>query len=64
MKITVDYDSCASTGVCAQVCPSAFEVRTDGYLYVLIADDVPEALKATVTEAAQSCPTEAITLDG
>jgi ferredoxin len=61
--VTVDYDSCASTGVCAQVCPEVFEVRTDGFLYVL-QDEPPESMRKTVTEAAESCPTEAITIDG
>ena len=35
MKVIVDYDVCASTGTCMQVCPEVFEVRSDGYLYVL-----------------------------
>ena len=35
MKVIVDYDVCASTGACMQVCPEVFEVRSDGYLYVL-----------------------------
>ena len=35
MKVIVDYDVCASTGSCMQVCPEVFEVRSDGYLYVL-----------------------------
>ena len=32
MKVTVDYDVCASTGACMLVCPEVFEVRKDGYL--------------------------------
>jgi ferredoxin len=63
VKVTVDYDSCASTGVCAQVCPDVFEVRSDGYLYVLI-EEPPESMRAAVVEAAESCPTAAITVDG
>ena len=35
MKVTVDFDVCASTGACMQVCPEVFEVRSDGYLYIL-----------------------------
>ena len=35
MKVTVDFDMCASTGGCMQVCPEVFEVRSDGYLYIL-----------------------------
>ena len=35
MKVVVDFDVCASTGSCMQVCPEVFEVRSDGYLYIL-----------------------------
>ena len=35
VKVVVDYDVCASTGSCMQVCPEVFEVRSDGYLYIL-----------------------------
>ena len=35
MKVIVDFDLCASTGSCMQVCPEVFEVRSDGYLYIL-----------------------------
>jgi ferredoxin len=61
MKVTVDFDLCASTGSCMQVCPEVFEVRSDGYLYVL-QDEPAEHLHAKVREAADLCPTAAITL--
>lgn len=61
MNVTVDYDSCASTGSCMQVCPEVFEVRSDGYLYVLQEQPPPE-LHDKVREAADLCPTAAITL--
>jgi len=63
MKVTVDFDSCASTGTCAQICPEVFEVRSDGYLYIL-QEEPGEALRTSVTEAVESCPTAAITLEG
>jgi ferredoxin len=44
-----------------QVCPEVFEVRSDGYLYVL-QDEPAEHLHAKVREAADLCPTAAITL--
>jgi ferredoxin len=62
MKVTVDYDLCASTGSCMQICPEVFEVRSDGYLYVLDEEPGPE-LEAKVTEAADLCPTAAITVE-
>jgi ferredoxin len=62
MRVTVDYDICASTGSCMQVCPEVFEVRSDGYLYVL--QDEPAAeLHDRVRQAAELCPTGAITLE-
>jgi ferredoxin len=62
MRVVVDYDVCASTGACMQVCPEVFEVRSDGYLYVL-QDEPGEELRAKVTEAAELCPTGAITIE-
>jgi len=62
MKVTVDYDMCASTGSCMQVCPEVFEVRNDGFLYVL-QDEPPAELHDKVREAADLCPTAAISLE-
>jgi ferredoxin len=62
MKVKVDYDMCASTGGCMQICPEVFEVRSDGYLYVL--QEEPSAdLHDKVREAADLCPTAAIELE-
>jgi ferredoxin len=63
VKVTVDYDVCASTGSCMQVCPEVFEVRSDGYLYVL-QDEPPEELREQVLQAEDLCPTGAITVEG
>lgn len=62
MKVTVDFDKCASTGACMQASPEVFEVRSDGYLYIL--QDEPGAdLIESVHEAADLCPTGAITIE-
>ena len=61
MKVTVDFDLCASTGACMQVCPEVFEVRSDGYLYVLQEEPAAE-LHDKVNEAADMCPTAAISV--
>lgn len=63
MKVSVDFDVCASTGACMQVCPEVFEVRSDGYLYIL-QEEPPEELRPKVEEAAEMCPTAAITVEG
>lgn len=62
MKVVVDFDVCASTGACMQVCPEVFEVRSDGFLYVL-QEEPPEELHDKVREAADMCPTAAISLE-
>jgi ferredoxin len=62
MRVVVDFDVCASTGACMQTCPEVFEVRSDGYLYIL-QEEPPEALHGKVREAADLCPTGAISLE-
>jgi len=62
MKVTVDFDVCASTGACMQVCPEVFEVRSDGYLYIL-QEEPPDSLREKVQQAAELCPTAAITVE-
>ena len=63
MKVNVNYDVCASTGTCVQVCPEVFEVRTDGYLYIL-QENPPESLREKLQQAEELCPTAAISLEG
>jgi ferredoxin len=43
------------------IVPEVFEVRDDGFLYVLD-EHPPEALRERLREAENSCPTGAITL--
>jgi ferredoxin len=62
MKVRVNFDVCASTGACAQVAPEVFELRNDGYLYILAERPRPE-LYDVVTQAAELCPTGAIILE-
>ena len=61
MKVVVDFDRCASNAVCMSILPEVFEVRDDGYLYVLD-EHPPESLRAKLEEAVRSCPTLAISL--
>ncbi|MGH9150075.1 MAG: ferredoxin [Acidimicrobiales bacterium] len=62
MRVVVDYDQCASSAVCMGLAPSVFEVRDDGYLYVL--DPTPgEELRPEVEMAVRSCPTGAISIE-
>lgn len=59
MKIVVDFELCQSHGLCTQAAPELFEIREDGFLYVLN-ESPPEALRPKLLRAAQECPTSAI----
>ena len=62
MKIVVDFDKCQSNALCMSAAPEVFEVRDDGYLYVL-QENPGEELRGKVEEAARLCPTQAITIE-
>ena len=62
MKVTVDFDRCSSNAVCMSIVPEVFEVRDDGYLYVLN-EEPGEEYAERVREAAASCPNGAISVE-
>jgi ferredoxin len=62
VKVTVDFDLCASNAVCMSIAPEVFEVRDDGFLYVLNESPGPEFAER-MREAHNSCPTGAITIE-
>jgi ferredoxin len=61
MQIIVDFDMCAATGGCVNQAPEVFEIRNDGFLYVL-QESPNESLRAKVKLAEDLCPTGAITI--
>jgi ferredoxin len=61
MKVVVDFDVCASNAVCMGIAPEVFEVRDDGYLYILN-ENPGEELRQKMLESASGCPTGAITI--
>ena len=61
MKVVVDYDKCKSNALCMGVAPEVFEVRDDGFLY-LLTEEPPEELRPKLEEAVRTCPTQAISL--
>jgi ferredoxin len=61
MRVVVDFDKCKSNAVCMAVAPEVFEVRDDGYLYIL-QEEPPEELRPKVEDAVRQCPTGAISI--
>jgi ferredoxin len=62
MKIVVDFDLCQSHGLCTQAAPELFEIRDDGFLYILD-ETPPDAMRAKLEKATRECPTGAITVE-
>jgi ferredoxin len=59
MKIEIDLGLCQGHGQCVESAPEVFEIRDDGYAYLLV-DAVRESERANVLDAAKRCPAEAI----
>ncbi len=62
MKINVDSNFCAGTGVCVESCPQIFEFDSDGASRVKV-DTVPIEFQKTCMEIASKCPTNAISIE-
>jgi len=61
MKVKVDPELCTGDEICVQECPEVFEMQGDKA--VVIMDEIPDNLKDSVREAADSCPSEAIFIE-
>lgn len=61
MRVHVNFDLCTSNAVCMSIAPEIFEVRDDGFLYVLDENPGP-AFDAALAEAVASCPNGAISI--
>ncbi|GAA2245241.1 MULTISPECIES: ferredoxin [Kitasatospora] len=59
LTVRVDGTRCVGTGACARTAPGDLELGPDGRARVLrpVSDDLPN-----LTEAAELCPVEAITV--
>jgi ferredoxin len=62
MKINVNFDLCSSNAVCMSIVPEVFEVRDDGFLYVLN-EEPGEEFAEGVRDAVASCPNGAISIE-
>jgi ferredoxin len=63
ITVRVDRDICQNHGQCVFAAPQVFELDDDGEL-VQLQDEVGEDLRDNVEEAADVCPTQAITIEG
>lgn len=63
IKIEVDPGKCIGCEICVDICPAVFEMGEDGLSRVI--ENAPPCEEAgCCEEAAESCPTDAILIDG
>jgi ferredoxin len=62
MRPIVDHDTCIGCELCAETCPAVFEIRDDGYSWVIDEDPPPERHDC-VRESVEICPTSSITVE-
>ena len=62
-RVTANYDLCKSHGLCMGMAPEVFEVRPDGYMYILL-DTIDDSLRESCENAVDSCPEQALTIEG
>jgi len=62
MKATVDPNECTGCSLCVSTCPEVFDMNDDD-LAVVIATPVPAGAEDTCQEAADDCPTDAISIE-
>jgi ferredoxin len=64
MNIAVDEAKCCGAGQCVLAAPDVFDQRDEDGIVVLLDAAPPLSRHATVREAAQLCPAQAIVMRG
>lgn len=59
MRVEIDIDRCALSALCTALAPEVFDVDDT---HVVVAADIGEAALSAAVEAANACPTGAITV--
>jgi ferredoxin len=62
VRVAVDRDRCCASGQCVRVAPDAFEQSDDDGSAYPIRDEPPAPLWESVRDAAENCPTRAISI--
>lgn len=59
MKVKVNRDNCIGCGACEAICPEVFNLDDEG-LSTVICNNFENIDENSITEAVESCPTNAI----
>ena len=61
-RVAIDSTRCSGIGMCEGMLPEFFEVSDDGHAH-LLTDDIPADRFAELREAADSCPTQSVSVE-
>ena len=61
MKAKVDPELCTGCGPCEEICPEVFQIVDD--VATVKVDAVPSEFEEKCREAAENCPSEAISIE-
>ena len=61
MKVTIDAELCTGCELCCDTCPEVFEMGDD--VATVKVDEVPADAEDSAREAAEDCPSEAISIE-
>jgi ferredoxin len=62
MRVHADQDKCCGSGLCVLTAPDVFDQRDEDGIVTLLDPAPPEGTHADVREAANCCPSGAITV--
>jgi ferredoxin len=61
VKASIDAELCTGCELCVETCPEVFEMTDD--VATVKVDEVPAGAEDSAQEAAEDCPSEAITIE-
>lgn len=61
LRASVNQNACIGCGLCAEICPSVFSMTSKGLAETTVSM-VDPSMGNTLREAANSCPTQAISI--
>ena len=64
MRAIIDEETCTGCGACTDICPEVFEMDALAEKAVVALAVVPTNVEPEARSAAESCPVEAITIEG
>jgi ferredoxin len=63
VRVTVDLETCEAYGQCVMYAPQVFDLGDDDDVVRLLDPEPDDALRGAVSESADACPVNAISIE-